>query len=142
MTLIVQELQASALTQVVTPDQNTIVEAIRPHIYRHHFATGTLQIQIKDNTNTVIATSEKINIADIGTMQFFHGYVRFYINAYLTAGQAYTICLTAQDGYSFAESAYCGWCNGFDLGKYPATSIPASAVQSPLDLEIWERKAV
>jgi hypothetical protein len=142
MKFVVSELKASALTQVVTPEVNTIVTAIRPHIYRHNFATGNLQLQIIDDTSAVIATSESIAISSITGLAYYHGYVRFYINAYLQAGRNYTISLSGQSGYSFAEGAYCGWVSGLDLGKYPPTTTPANTWVYPLDLEIWERTAV
>jgi hypothetical protein len=140
MKLIIHELQSDALEQVVTPDKNTIVSAIRPRLYRHNFATGSLKVQIKDDTDTVIAESAAVNISDIGTAAFFHGYVRFYVDAYLKKNQTYTVCLVSADGYSFDESAYCGWVNGYDLGKYATATPPADAYAYPLDLEIWERK--
>lgn len=138
MTLVVHELDPH-IDQSVTPDRNTIIEAIRPHIYRHNFATGSLKLQIRDSLDSLVAESESIDIADIGSMAFFHGYVRFYIDAYLQGGESYTIRLIGGDGYTFDESTYCGWVNGYDLAKYPSITIPTKGVFHPLDLEIWER---
>lgn len=139
MKLIIEELKAVPILQKVTPSKNTIIEAIRPHIYRHNFASGSMKLQILDSISTVIAESEKININAIGTMAFYHGYVRFYIDAYLKQYEHYTIQLLGDDGYTFDESAYCGWANGFDLEKYPMSPAPAGDVYYPFDLEIWER---
>jgi hypothetical protein len=143
MKMLVQELSNTALDQAVTVDRNIIVKAIRPHLYRHNFPTGSLKIQILDSGASVIAESEVIAISDIKLtatpVAFLHGYVRFYINAYLKKGEQYTIRLIGQDGYTFNESAYCGWVNGFDLAKYPLTSVPASHYNYPFDFEVWER---
>jgi hypothetical protein len=54
----------------------------------------------------------------------------------LKKGQSYSLKLVGT-GYSFSEPAYVGWCNGYDLGKYDSTTVPADIYQSPLDLEIW-----
>jgi hypothetical protein len=139
MKLVVQELSTGGIDQIVTPEKNTIVEAIRPHLYRHNFPTGSLKLQIIDATSTVIAESETINISIIALADFFHGYVRFFVNAYLEKDQPYTIRLLGIGGYVFDESAYCGWCNGFDLEKYPMDAVPANTFRYPFDLEIWER---
>lgn len=139
MTLIIHELKAAGLTQTVTPERNTIVTAIRPHIYRHLAPTGSLKLELYDDSDVLVAESENVEIPDIGTMDYFHGYVRFYINAYLKKDVEYTIKLVGEDGYTFNESAFCGWANGFDLAKYPITTTPTNSMQYPLDLEIWER---
>jgi hypothetical protein len=138
MKLIVHELKAAGLSQTVVAPRNMILSAIRPHIYRHNLPTGTLAIEVRDALNTLIATSESITISTIGTKAFFHGYVRFLVDAYLKKGQSYSLKLVGT-GYSFSEPAYVGWCNGYDLGKYDSTTVPADIYQSPLDLEIWER---
>jgi hypothetical protein len=141
MKFVVQELMSSAIEQDFTPSNNTIVEAIRPHIYRHNMPSGSLQLAIYDSSNTLIATSDTVSISAIGILAFYHGYIRFDINAYLQEGQLYKMKLSSSGGYSFSESAYCGWVNGLDLGKYPPSSVPADSWHYPLDYEIWERTA-
>lgn len=139
MTLLVAEVESGhTVEQSVTPTRNVIVEAIRPHLYRHKAPAGTLHLEIYDGSNALVATSESITITTMGTLDYYHGYIRFYINAYLTKGQTYKIRLVSS-GYTFSELAYCGWVNGCDLGKYPAVPTPSKTLYSPLDLEIWER---
>jgi hypothetical protein len=140
--LIVHELKASALVQQMTPTKNVSVVAVRPHLYRHNFATGSLKIQITDDSDAVIAESNELAIDDLGTMDYAHGYYRFDINAVLRSGVTYKFKLVGGDGYSFDESAYVGWCNGYDLGKYPMDVTPTDSLNYPLALEIWERKSV
>jgi hypothetical protein len=139
MKLAVQELDTS-LEQDVTPSRNTIVVAIRPHLYRHNFASGGLKLQILDESDTLVSESGEIQIEDIGTSDFFHGYVRFYINAYLERDTKYTVKMLPTGSYSFDESAYIGWANSFDLAKYSPTTLPFNVAEYPLDLEIWHRK--
>ncbi len=138
MKLIVHELEAAGISQEVTATANVIVRAIRPHIYRHNMPAGKLKIEIYDSGNTLISTSESLDISNIGSADFFHGYVRFYVDAYLSKDQTYTFELVGHDGYSFSESSYIGWCNGFDLAKYPASTTPANKFSYPLDFEVWE----
>lgn len=140
MTLVIHELTSNLDQVITTPDRDIIVEAIRPHIYRHRFPTGSLKIQIYDSLNALVSESEVIQISDIGTLGFFHGYVRFYINAYLAKNSSYKIRLVSQGGYTFDESAYCAWVNGYDLAKYqPSLPLP-DGISFPLDYEIWELK--
>lgn len=138
MKLVVHELEAAGLSQVLRSDKRVNVEALRPHLYRHNFASGSLQMQILNGV-TVVATSAAVNISDIGSADYFHGYVRFYVNAYLEADTEYTFKLISS-GYTFSEPAYIGWCVGFDaLNHYDASYVQASNLEAPLDLEVWAR---
>jgi hypothetical protein len=140
MKLIVHELEAAGVSQVLTPAKNIIVEAVRPHLYRHLNPSGNLKVEIYDGV-TLVATSEEIDISDIASgSNYFHGYVRFYINAYLEADTAYTFKLVGGDGYTFDNAAYIGWCNDFDLIKYETETPETVALNRPLDIEIWERR--
>ncbi len=141
MKLIVHELQTS-LTQNLTTNKIIQVVAVRPHIYRHNMPIGTLKVEIRTAGNVLVATSESIDISDIGAEAFFHGYVRFSVSAFLDKDTEYKFLLVGEDGYSFDESAYIGWCNGFDLGKYTPAVEPISSFHYPLDLEVWERKRI
>jgi hypothetical protein len=144
MKLVVHELGiegTAELIQQVSSDRNTILYAIRPHLYRHNFPTGSLKVQVLDDSDDVVAESETLSIADISPgSNFYHGYVRFYINGGLSKDRTYKIKLVGTGGYIFDESAYVGWCNDYDLQKYPRDYTPSGALTSPLDLEIWERK--
>lgn len=139
MKLVVHELQATELSQSYTPERNVIVHAIRPHLYKHNAPAGTLKLQIYNGV-TLVGESDPVTIASISTANYFHGYVRFDLSCGLKRDTAYTFKLVGS-GYTFSESAYVGWCGGFDLGKYPATYTPESLLKYPLDLEVWERKA-
>jgi hypothetical protein len=141
MRLVVHELLTGAtdLQQIVTPDRNTIVEAIRPHLYRHNFASGSLKVQILDGSDVLLAESAAVAISSIDTANYFHGYVRFDVTAYLAKDTPYKVRLVNAGGYTFSEAAYVGWVNGYDLGKYPPSTVPANDQYYPLDLEIWER---
>ena len=139
MKLIVHELKESGVTQVLKPNRNVMVEAVRPHIYRHNLPAGEFFLEILNADEEVIATSAPVLASSIGGNSFFHGYVRFDIKAGLKKNQVYTFRLSATD-YEFSESAYIAWVNGFDLGKYPLPNQAATSIQAPLDLEVWERK--
>jgi hypothetical protein len=140
MKLIVHELEVDGVEQKLTATKNVIVEAVRPHLYRHNFPTGSLKVEIYTLADVLVAESENVDIADIGSEAFFHGYVRFFINAYLEKDTTYKFKLVGDDGYSFDESAYCGWCNSYDLEKYGKAYSPINSLRFPLDIEIWERK--
>lgn len=138
MKLIVNELKSGLLYQELTPTKNTIVSAIRPHLYIQNIPTGSLKIQILDQNNELIAESETIAISSITSSSYYHGYVRFYIDFYMQANVTYRIRLVGSS-YSFSESAYVGWCNSFDLAKYPLNYTPSNSTNYPLDLEIWSK---
>jgi hypothetical protein len=46
MKLIVHELEVDGVEQKLTATKNVIVEAVRPHLYRHNFPTGSLKVEI------------------------------------------------------------------------------------------------
>lgn len=139
MRLVVQELKSAGLIQEFTAKESTIVYAFRPHLYRHLMPSGSLQIQILDESDNVLAESDEVVITDIGSMNYFHGYVRFLISVGLKKDETYKFKLIGADGYSYSDSAFVGWCNGYDLGKYLEAYTPASEAYSALDAEIWKR---
>lgn len=140
MKLCVHELTGDGLTQTVTASRDTNVIAIRPHLYKHNAPSGSLKIKLLNDADVEIAESESIAISSISGQPFYHGYIRFYINAYLKRGETYTIKLVSEGGYSFSEPAYIGWCNDYDFAKYDTDYEVSHVVLRPLDLEIWERK--
>jgi hypothetical protein len=139
MKLVVHELNGSGLEQEYTPEKNTILEAVRPHIYRHNWPSGSLKVQILDADDIVLIESETINISAIGSQDFFHGYVTFLINYGLVKNETYKFKVVGEGGYSFSESAYIGLCNDFDLRKYDPAFTPHDGMKSALDLELWSR---
>ena len=138
MKLVVHDLKAEGLFQVVRRNRRTIVEAVRPHIYRHGFPAGSLKVQILKEDDTLVAESDSVLISSIETENYFHGNVRFLISAYLDKNTNYKIKLTSS-GYTYSESAFIGWCVGFDLRRYPETYSIDNLLKKPLDLEIWSR---
>lgn len=131
MKLVVHELK-TVLSQKINLDRNHFLEAVRPHLYRHSWPAGSLSMQILES-GLVLVESEPVAISAIGTAEFFHGHVRFLMNAGLKRGVEYEMRLLA-DGYSFGEEAYIGWCNRFD-------EVDLHYAQAPLDLELFERTA-
>ena len=141
MDLIVLENTASFHpTQTFTPTKDMNLVAVRPHIYKHLSPTGTLKVQILDENGYLIDESESITISTISSANYFHGYVRFYIDTSLQSGRTYQMRLKADGGYTFSESAYVGICNDFDLRKVTAGYSPSDGYRAALDFELWERK--
>jgi hypothetical protein len=144
--LLVEELGLglSYLEQKITVGDKPIqVEAIRPHLYKHLNAAGSLYLEIRNAAGTLLKTSDAVTIQSItdASGNYFHGVVRFYIKCGLLPNTTYRVRLVST-GYAFSESAYIGWCRGFDLGRYSAEFSPAIGASSALDMEIWEMKNV
>lgn len=137
MKLIVYELN-TLVSQLVRPTKNTIVEAIRPHLYKHNFPLGSIVVEIQNQDGDLISRSNEVLISDISNADFFHGHIRFDVKAYLQKGIAYRICIKAIN-YEFSETAYMGVCNSYDLHSYPSEYSPSSGGNAPLDLQIWGR---
>lgn len=131
MKLLVNEL-ISELKQGISSDKTSYVEGIRVHLYKHGTPTGSLRLEIRSRNGQRIAVSESIAIADLTEAPYFHGQVLFGIKAHLRASADYHLVL-CQEGYSFSEAAYVGWCLDFDFKTYPKTSKFAH------DYEIWSR---
>lgn len=138
MKLVVYELKAAGLEQTLVPNKNVILHSVRPHLIRFNRPAGTLKMQVLDSDDNLIAESASLDIDDIGTMDFAHGVVKFDLLAGLTKNQTYKFKLIGE-GYTFSESAYVGWCNGFDLEIYPPSYSPETSLQYPLLIENWER---
>ncbi len=142
MKLVVHELVTSLEQHLTVQDKIVQVVAVRPHLYRHNFPTGSLKVEIRDMADALVAESNTVAIADIGSEDFFHGYVRFDVSALLNKDTEYKFKLVHSGGYSFDEAAYCAWCNSFDLERYPKNFSPSSDFRYPMDVEIWQRRKV
>lgn len=140
MVLIVNELTSASLYQEITPTKNTLLVAIRPHLYVHNLPAGSLKLQLLDANEEVITESETILISTITAATYYHGYVRFYIDYYLQKDVTYKVKLVGSS-YTFAETGYVGWCNGYDLGKYSNDFVVTNNTYAALDYEIWSKKA-
>lgn len=146
MRLLVEELgkDFSFLQQKMTVgDQDVVVRAVRPHLYKHNNPAGSLKVQIYDDSLVLVAESSLVTVQSItdATDAFFHGYVRFYVDAALKKNNDYYIRLVSS-GYTFSEASYIGLCKDFDLRKYEADYSPNAGLNSAFDLEIWELKNV
>lgn len=148
MNLIVHELGAyglATLTQrLTTPaDRDVRVGALRPHLLKFLAPAGSLYMEIRKTDTTLISTSSVVTIAAItaDTGNYFHGYVAFPIYCTLARDTSYDFIL-ASTGYTFAEAAWIGWCNDFDLQKYDRDYTPANFEDCPLDIEVWEHKLI
>lgn len=142
MKLIVKELDGSnEVFQEIIPARNTIVEAVRPHLYLHNclLNAAELTLEFQDSEGELIASSAAQPVSSISSSDFFHGHVRFYVNAHLKAGTTYRIAIKASS-YTFSEASYVGVCSSFDLSAYEADYSPSSGFHAPLDIEIWQRK--
>jgi hypothetical protein len=140
MKLLIEELKAVPVGQKITPAQNYNIEAIRPHLYKHNTASGSLFVTIHDTKGNLIATSNTLAISALSPSAFFHGHVTFNILASLEAGVEYLVRVNAS-GYTFAEAAYVGFCRDFDFHTYPTTYSVTGALASPFDIQIWARSA-
>lgn len=143
MHLVVYELTATPVIQEIeVGDRSIYVESFRPHLYKHLNPAGSMYIELRNLADVVLATSETVLISDVhnATGPYFHGVVRFGIDASLQANTKYRVALIGSGGYTFSESAYIGWCGGFDLKIVPNSYTPISTADEGLILEIWERR--
>lgn len=139
MKLIVHELVTSLYQEITVGDHPLDVGAIRAHLYIHQksgFGGEILRMQIHDSNGGLVATSADLNVADLGSADYVHGFFRFLISAHLRAGETYRLVLTHDGSYSFNEAYYVGWVVdhvGFRYASYAARG----KFDAPLDFEIW-----
>jgi hypothetical protein len=119
-----------------SPDRFVDIRHVRPHIYKHAAPAGEFAIQIQTEDGNPMATSNYLDAADISASTYFHGYIRFDLNVHLRPNTDFYVALIST-GYTFSESAYIGWCNGFDLGRYTNLGSSSDAF-AELDFELWE----
>lgn len=140
MTIVVHELSTELFQTMTTGPQHEVIRAIRPHLLKFLNPAGSLYMEIEDTDSNVVATSEEIDIVDISVADYFHGYIRFFIDAVLAPDTDYNFYLR-HTGYTFDEAAYIGWCNDYDLRKYEL-GYEADDLTAPLDQEIWGQNLV
>lgn len=136
MKLIVHEI-LSSVSQGLTPEKNTQVTVVRPHLYIHNKPVGTLKVQITTSDGLLIGESTEIDIQSMTTLPYFHGYIRFDVQAHLKRDVEYKVMVTAGGGYTFSESGYVGVCNDFDSRRYETSEPISHPNYSPLDIEVW-----
>lgn len=137
MRLIIHEFNPTSVFQTIVPDKNKMVRAIRPHLYIHNNPTGNVTVKVCDSNGDVIAESETIAFSTITDAIEYHGYITFYIDAYLRKDTSYRIYVVAGGGYSFSESAYAGVCSDWEFRKYPEQVASTHSIKAPIDFEIW-----
>ena len=144
MTLGLIELNSDNLKQEVRSTRAQHIAHIRPHVLKFDSPSGSIAMQIQDVNGKIIATSNFLTGAQISSATYFHGYIRFDINASLSSDTVYNISMRSTGGYSFAEANYFGWIlEHNDFRKYqPKTGIDIDGMSSALDFEVWERKLV
>jgi hypothetical protein len=136
MTLLVNEITTSVY-QGIKPNSNKIIAAVRPHLYIKNLPLGTIKVQITTNDGTLLGESLPLTISSITTSNEYHGYVSFYLTAFLKKDFSYLVNIVCQGGYSFSNSAFCGVCNDYDFRKYKIESPIKHPRNAPLDLEVW-----
>lgn len=144
MRLLVHELVAnsgvgSLLQWISTKSKKEHLTHVRPHLLKFGAPAGALTVQLVDEDGNVLTTSESVDIDDISSADYFHGYVRFEIEYVLEAETRYGLLLQSS-GYSFSESAYIGWCADRDLAKYEKQFSAQADEDYPLDVENWTRQ--
>ena len=145
--LIVKEVGLGDFAeQEMTCNENSFLSAVRIHVYRHRFPTGSVKMQILDTNKRLMGESETLAISsldvDTGTtgLDFFHGIVNFDFNLPIKSGVNFFLRMVGTAGYSFSETAYIGWVNGFDLRKLDADYTPNDNEKAALLWEPWVRR--
>jgi hypothetical protein len=137
MQLIVHEL-LSTLEQTVTCHRDTVCKHIRPYLYKHLNASGSVKVQVLDANGQLCAESNSINIVDISASNYYHGFIRFDIDFMLKKNFNYIIRLVGT-GYSFTESNYIGWVANHENKVYSEDYVLSNGAGSSLTLQVWEK---
>lgn len=151
MHLILEELpDSTAENQLLQPIWNkngrpVHVKHLRPHIYKHLAPSGSFYMAITDVFQNVIAASNSLTATQINSANYFHGYVRFDIDAYLpktVEGNFYTYYYLSlrSTGYTYSDSAFIGWCYDYDRAQFDLEYTPVGDLDMPFGCEIWESK--
>lgn len=144
MILVAHELLTSqSLSQKITIGEKPLmVEHIRPHLYKALSPSGSLQIQVWDSNQKVVASSSAVAISSISAANYFHGEVRFDISVNLRANASYYVSLVST-GYTYSSTDFIGWITDYDLRKVSlASGLLGDATHSPLLLELWTRQQI
>lgn len=136
MRLYVETIETE-VSQVFKPTKNVMVGALRPHLFIKNNPSGTLKVQITTEDDTLVAESEAIQISDITDATYYHGYVRFYINAYLRENTKYKFKVVAGGSYSFSEPSHCAVVRDYYTQRYERINPVTHPSFAALDFEVW-----
>lgn len=130
----------SDLFQELNSTKDQCIVHIRPRLFITGNPAGSLFLQVENQNDRIIATSNTVAISAISTAAHFHGHVRFDLNVVLQQLAVYRVRLLSS-GYSFAESSHVGWVSDFDDRVYGVENENAQKdFGSPLKMEIFEAK--
>lgn len=136
MKLIVHEITTGSVHQAIVPTKNQNIGAVRPHLYIKGGPLGDVKVQVTTLDGVVIGESAFEEIASISGGGEFHGYVTFYLNAFLKKNQTYLVKIVTSY-FGFSELDFVGIVGGYQLKKYAHTLAVTHPRTAPLDLEIW-----
>lgn len=147
--LVVRELGIDGdhleLSQTVTVEEDILINAVRPYMYKHNSPAGTIRITVyKDASELAYGelTSAEMEANDIklATHSFAHGHFRFDLNKFLRLRPGeYEIKMTSS-GYSFSEGAYFAWVQSHEDIRYSINGVPQNSFENPLTVELWRNE--
>lgn len=137
VTHVLDATDTTAKQKILCPRENVQLHAVRPHILRYGNPLGNVRMRLLDTNLKSIEVSPSVEINMIGSLAYWHGYVRFYLTSMLKGNTNYYFQMETT-GYTYSSTDWIGWVNDYDLRKFALGYTPTSDLYAPLDLEIWE----
>ena len=141
--LLVEELEATTLSQSFTILNRLALSAVRPLLYLHNDPTGTFTLTIKNGSETVTSASltgaQIISNAGFTAGQYHYGFFKFDMSAILNIDTTYTLELSSS-GYTFSEASYLGWIREHENNTNSIDGTITSSLSNPLSYQLWGYK--
>lgn len=145
--LLIDELNETNTTQNSQGFKNTSGRVIhlvhiRPHIFKHLAPAGSFYLQLQNFIGSKIADSNSLTAAEISSANYFHGYIRFDINASLQPSNSspltwYRLQLKST-GYTYDANAFIGWCINYEDFDLDVDYTIGGDLDRPFGLQFWE----
>jgi hypothetical protein len=140
--LVVEELKTS-LKQTFRTNTRLVLQAVRPHIYKHLSPAGDLTLNIIQDGKTVGTKTVTSAIIESGTdstpTNYYHGiYTLEFDNQVVVNEGEFEIELVGENGYSFSESAYFGWVKPHEDLYIETEYTPAGDDYNPFGVQLWK----
>ena len=141
--LVLDPLEAAALTQTFQVEERIQVEAVRPWLYFHNDPSGTFTVSIRYNGNVIGSksfTMEEIKtLAGWGDNEYHHGFIKFDFGGILNPTVDYQIELSSS-GYTYDPNSYIGWVKPHENLINTLTDTVTYADENPFGFQLWGYK--
>lgn len=136
-----EPLQVS-LTQRMRSLYPQEMRGIRPQLIGFNDPTGTVYLEVRRHSDGfLIGNSDTVDLADVATLNYWHGYVAFDFEFGMQEDVEYRVTILPGT-YVYSASSYVAWAKDYGFQKYDTSYGAGGPGAAAFDMEMWIRKLI